>query len=142
MTYAYSTKASEQCARAAGINLPISRKQGIMICQHIRGKTIQQAKKILEQAIKLTIPIPFSRYNNGLGHKAGMAAGCYPSKACKEVLKLLKSAEANAQFKGLGTAKLVIKNVIAQKGNTTQRHGRRFRKAKRTHLEITIEEAK
>ena len=57
--------------------------------------------------------------------------------------KILKSAEANAQYKGLNSANLFIKHVSAQKGPTTHHYGRhRGRKAKRTHIEIVLEEKK
>jgi len=142
MSYSYSTTITENNAKAVGIGLPISRKQSINICNKLRGMNVQKAKHLLENVTKMKEAIPMTRFNKDMGHKAGMAAGRYPIKACQQILDLLKSAEANAQFKGLGTANLAIKHVSAQKGVSTQRHGRRRTDAKRTHIELVLEEVK
>ena len=56
---------------------------------------------------------------------------------------MLKSVEANAQFKGLSTADLIIKHIIAQKGPNVWRYGRQKRRhAKKTHIEVIVEEIK
>jgi len=141
--YDYSTKLGENSARALGFALPISRKQSLMICNMLRGKPVQSAKKTLENVIAMKIPVPMTRFNWDRGHKAGMAAGRYPIKACDQFLKLIKSAESNAQFKGLGTAELIISHIVAQKapkvwrGQRTGRH-----EAKRTTVEVVVSEIK
>jgi len=143
MSYKYSIKTGENCAKAVGLALPISRKQSIMICKFIRHKHVQLAKKHLAEVIVKKRAVPFTRFNDDIGHKAGMAAGRYPVKACQNILALLESAEANAQFKGLSTADLVVAHVSAQKGPDTWRYGRHIRRqAKRTHIEIVLEEKK
>ncbi len=101
-----------------------------------------KAKTLIEEVVALKKAIPFTRYNKDTAHKAGMAAGKYPQKTCSHILKLLKSAEANAQFKGLSTASLVIKHVSAQQGPAVTRSGRQQRDAKRTHIELVLEEVK
>jgi hypothetical protein len=55
---------------------------------------------------------------------------------------VLKSAESNAQSKGLSAANLVIKHASAQKGPTAYHYGRQRTKAKRTHLELILVERK
>lgn len=143
MPYAYSVAAKENEAKAVGTSLPISYKFSIEICTEIRGKTLSQAKKFLEGVIALKQPAPMRRFNRDLGHKPGMASGRYPQKCCKHILSLLQSAEANAQFKGLSTANLVIQHISAQQGPNTWRMGRkRRRRAKRTHVEIVLAESK
>lgn len=141
MAYKYGTKAAGNCAKAVGVGLPISFKQSLMICNAIRGLSIDRAKRVLEDAIDLKQPIRFTRFTNGLGHKKGMAAGRYPVKACAHILELVRSAEANAQFKGL-SANLLVKHVAAQQGPGIMRYGRRAMQAKRTHVEIIVEEVK
>ena len=103
---------------------------------------VQKAKNLLEKVMNKKEPIPFTRFAEGAGHKAGMSSGKYPIKACSQILTLLKSAEANAQYKGLGTGNLIVKHVVTQKGPTTQKHGRIRGNAKRTHVEIVLEESK
>lgn len=142
MAYQYSTQITENCAKAAGLSISISLKASTMICQSIRGKDVQKAKKMLEETIKLEKPVPYTRYNHGLGHKHGMASGRYPVNACKQILKLLKNAEANAQFKGLSTGNLIVKHASAQKGPTSYHYGRQRTRAKRSHIELVLEEVK
>jgi large subunit ribosomal protein L22 len=142
MAYNYSIKATENCAKAVGISLPISRKQSVNICNTLRGMNVQKAKKLLEEVINKKKAISFTRYNMNTGHKAGMGPGSYPVTACRNILGILKNAEANAQFKGLSTGNLVIKTASAQKGPTTMHFGRQRTKAKRTHIELVLEEIK
>ena len=143
MAYKYSAPIGENCAKAVGVALPISRKQSIMICKFVRNKSVQLAKKHLAEVIEKKRAVPFTRFNDDMGHKAGMASGRYPIKACQHILALLESAESNAQFKGLSTADLIITHISAQKGPDTWRYGRHIRRqAKRTHIEIILEERK
>jgi large subunit ribosomal protein L22 len=142
-SYCYTTKAGENEAKAAGVRLPASYKQSYEIAKAIRGKKLSQAKKILEDAIALKRPIPMTRFNTDTGHKHGMAAGRFAPKTCSEILKLLESAESNAQFKGLSTGSLVLRHIAAQRGPTSFRNGRQGRrKFKQAHVEVILSEAK
>jgi len=142
MAYKYATKTEGNCAKAVGVALPISFKQSLMICNAVRGLPIDRAKEVLEDAIDLKHAIPFTRFTNGLGHKKGMAAGRFPVKACAHILELVRSAEANAQFKGLSSGNLRITHIAAQQGPGVMRYGRKAVQAKRTHVEIIVEEVK
>ncbi|MBN1646374.1 50S ribosomal protein L22 [Candidatus Woesearchaeota archaeon] len=143
--YAYnaSSEDKEKLAYAVGRDLDISIKDSIMICEAIRHKSSEGAERILKQAIDMKQPIAFTRFTNGLGHRSGkgMASGRYPVKACTRILSLLKSAEANAENKGLG--KLRVEHIRASKGSDQWHFGRlRRRKMKRTHIEIVLKEVK
>lgn len=142
MAYGYSTKITENSAKAVGLSLPISRKESVNVCNSIRGMNVQKAKKLLQDVIALKKPIAYTVYNADVGHKAGMAAGRFPVSSCKQILAILKNAEANAQFKGLSTGNLLIKHASAQKGPTAHHFGRQRTKAKRTHIELVVEEVK
>lgn len=142
MGYKYSIQVPENAAKAVGIALPISHKDSIMVAKAVRGLKLASAKRFLEDVIGLKRAVPMTRFNGDRGHKPGMAAGRYPVKVCKNVLKLLESAEANAQFKGLSTGNLVVSHLSAQKGPGAMRYGRRRREAKRTHVEVVLEERK
>lgn len=140
-SYKYSTIIGEKEAPAVGVALPISTKQAIEICSSIRGKKLERAKVVLSDAIKAKVAIPFKRFTDGVGHKPGkMANGRYPKKACTEIMNLLNSAQANAQFKGLSSADLIIRHINAQKGANTPRYGRRRRFTKRTTVEVILAE--
>lgn len=140
--YNYAFKElKENMAKAVIRDSAISTKQSMEISNFIRNKKVSAAKKILEEAIAMKKPIPFRRFTNGVGHKPGMGPGRYAVSASTEILKLLKSVESNAQDKGLNSESLVIISIIPQKGAASWKYGRqRRRKAKRTNLEIVVEE--
>ena len=137
-----SNKESDHIAIANASNLSISTKVSIEICNFLRYKNLQKAKKILANVMEKKIAVPYKRYNMDIGHKPGIAAGRYPNKASAEILKLLNSAEANAENKGLDAEKLIISKLIANKGNRMYHPGRhRGIKMKRTHIEVMLEES-
>lgn len=141
LKYAFSDYNSQLMARAVGRDISISKKQSVEICNRIRYKSTVQAKKILEDAIVLKKAIPFTRFNWNVGHRPTLGPGRYPQKAATEILALIKSAEANAQVKGLNTGNLSIVHINAQKAPTPHHYGRqRGTKMKRTHIEIVLQE--
>jgi len=132
----------EHLARAKAKDLPVSTKHLVEICSHIRYKNTSFAKKVLEDTMNLKRPIPFKKFKSDTGHKPGMAAGRFPQKAAKEMLKLIKAVETNAQFKGLNTANLKITKVLANKAAVPVTGGRSRTATKRTHVEIEVMETK
>jgi len=139
--YKYSGTINEHRVKAVGLLMPISTKQSIEICNLIRGKNLQKAKKILSEAKDMKRPIPFRRFTEGAGHKHGIGPGKYPVKACSEILRLVSLVEANAQHKGLDTSSLEIIHICANKGPKSWHYGRQSRiKMKRSHIEIVVEE--
>ena len=127
-------------AMAFGRNLPISTKQAVEVCNFIRGKKVQKAKTILGEVIEMKTAVPFRRFNKDMGHKRGrIAAGRYPIKTSQHILGIIKSAEINAQAKGMNSQNLFIKVIEANQGTGTQRYGRRRGiSAKRTHVEVIL----
>lgn len=143
MAYKYSTDIKENCAKAVGVSLPVSLKQSVMICSFIRGRSVDFVKKYLADVAQKKKAVPFTRFNRDMAHRRGMAAGRFPVNASRQILSIVESAESNAQFKGLSTGDLVIMHASAQKGPSTWRFGRhRRRRAKRTHVEIVVQEIK
>ncbi len=135
------TKKTDNMAGAKGIGLGISTKQAVETCSFIRGKTLVDAKGLLSSVIDLKAAVPYKRYNQKVAHKKKIGAGRYPVKCCNVILKLLESAEANAQFKGLNTSDLVVVHICANKASTPWHYGRaRGRKMKRTNIEVVLEE--
>ena len=130
-------------ARAIGTALPISFKQSVEICSFIKNRSVNDAKKILQNVAEKKTAIPFKRYNWDLGHKRKIGPGSYPEKASKEFIMLIESAESNAQFKGLNTSNLAIAHISAHKAGKAWHFGRKSRrKMKRTNIEIVVEERK
>jgi large subunit ribosomal protein L22 len=139
--YTFAAYDKELMARAVGRHLAISSKQSIEICSRIRNKHIKKAKLMLTDAIKMKRAIPYTRFNGDVGHKPGMAAGRFPVKSATQILALIKSAEANAQVKGLNTANLYIVHVNAQRAARPMHQGRqRGTATKRTHVELVLQE--
>jgi large subunit ribosomal protein L22 len=138
VTYSYAVQKSAEMALALGHDLGISTKDSIEICSRIRGKKVGRAKVMLESAVNLETPIKYTRFSEGASHKPGMGMGKYPVKASRAILALVKSAEANAQIKGLGKD-LMVAHALAQKGAKSPKYGRHLRRsAKRTHVEIGL----
>src|SRR3989344_9004900 len=128
-------------AKALGKDLPISFKHSVEVCGFIRGKKLAIAKQHLKEVIDLKRPVPYKRFNQDLGHKKGMMSGRYPVKTTEEILKLVESAEKNAQFKGMNVEKLAIAHIAAHKASRPAHGGRhRGRSMKRAHIEIVLQE--
>ncbi len=116
-------------ARAEGIDA--SYKDLSQVCARIRGKPISWAMQFLEKVSLGSIPVLYSKFNTNLGHRRelGGKKGRYPKKAAFAILKVVKSAAANARVKGLSD-ELQIIHVLANKKSTfprIQAKGRRFR---------------
>ena len=145
MVYGYTLQNYEkdQMARAVGMMLPVSFKQSVEVCNFLRNMELQKAKKFLKEVTHKKRAIPYKRFVKGIAHKKNMSAGRYPIKTCTHILGLLESVEANAQFKGLSTANLVLSHIVAQNAGNHMHYGRqRGTKMKRTHIEVVVSEKK
>ncbi|MBS3122735.1 50S ribosomal protein L22 [Candidatus Woesearchaeota archaeon] len=141
--YAFNQYNQELMARAVGNSLPISVKESAEICTFIRHKPVERAKKMLNDVIDEKMAVPYRRFNMHVAHKTKIGPGRYPKSASTEILSVIKSAEANAQFKGLNPGNMVIRHICAHKASTPYHFGRhRGRKMKRTHIEVVLEETK
>lgn len=140
MTTSNPTTESGHLAAAKALNLPVSTKHCIEICRNLRFKDVSFAKQYLEEVVKLRKPVEFKRFIRNTGHKKGMSSGRYPTKAASEILKLLKSVEANAHFKGLNTSSLKITKLIANRAPNPFGGGRHRTGTKRTHVEVEVKE--
>jgi len=91
----------------------------------------------------LNVAIPFRKFTFDLGHKAKIGPGRYPVNACKGILAVIESAEANAKFKNMDVESLYIAIAVPQKAPCPFRYGRHSRRrSKRTHIEIALKESK
>lgn len=139
--YRYTT--AMDGAKAVGRDLSISTRNSIEVCRFIRGRSIQTAKGMLRDVIALKRAVPYKRHYLDIGHRKGMASGRFPKKASAGILRVLESAETNAQFKGMNTSKLYVAHIAAQKASSPMRGGRkRGQSTKRTHVEIILSEGK
>ncbi len=141
-----STKANpikpEHVAKASTKNAPVSTKHCIELCRWLRYKNTSEAKKMLEEVIALKRAVPYRKFVRDIGHRAGMSTGRFPQKASKEMLKLVKSVEANAQGKGLDISNLKIIKILANRAPTPFTGSRHRHGTKRSHIELEVMERK
>lgn len=141
-----ATADPDTSAKAIGKEMPISPKFTREICGMVRGMKVNKAIDTLEGVIALETPVPLKRYNKRVSHKQGVGPGRYPKKAAAAVLGVIKSAVANAEYKGLNTDEMVIRTITASRGRVTpghmaRAHGRATEWNQDTvNLEVIIEE--
>ena len=141
-----ATADPDTSAKAIGKEMPISPKFTREICGMVRGMKVSKAIDTLEGVIALETPVPLKGYNKRVSHKQGVGPGRYPKKAAAAVLGVIKSAVANAEYKGLNTDDMVIRTITASRGRVTpghmaRAHGRATEWNQDTvNLEVIIEE--
>ncbi len=118
----YSTVADPATtAQAYGRDLPCSPKSGRNVARAIKGMPVVRAKQFLEDVKELKTAVPFRVRVRKIHHrKGGMGSGKYPVQTVKCMLKVLESAEANAEYKGLDKDRLVITPATAYQGTVIQ----------------------
>ncbi len=118
-------------------NVPISTKYSMAICRFIKGKTIEDAQKYLEEVIRVKKAIPMK---GEIPHRKGkMMSGRFPVNASKQFITLLKSLTGNATMNGLDDP--VIVEAVA---NKAPRPYGRFGswQRKRTHIKLVARDKK
>ncbi len=139
----------EKTAIASGRDLRISYKAAVEICSFIKGMNLIEAQKYLEDVIRKKKPIPFRRFTGKAAHHRGIQGWPivrWPVKAAREILKVLKSVEANAEYKGLDIDRLKIIHIAAQKGPKVRKFIQRaFGRAtpyfeQLVHIEVAVAE--
>ncbi|MCL5788502.1 MAG: 50S ribosomal protein L22 [Candidatus Marsarchaeota archaeon] len=114
---------------------------------------VEQAKKFLEEVIDQRTPVQYTRYRGKVAHRAslggtGGAAGRYPVRVARSILRTLVNAENNASQKNLSTDSLIIVHAAAQKARPIPRQFPRamgqmsIKRKILTHVEICLKEVK
>ena len=140
------TSNPDTSAKAIGKDMPVSPKLSREICGMIRGKKVDTAIRMLEEVIDLKRPVPLKRFNKRVSHKPGVGPGRYPQKAARAILSVVRSASANAEYKGLSTGSMVITTISTALGQTIpgqmpRAHGRATQWDQQTvNIEVIIEE--
>jgi len=108
-----------------GRGLRVSRKNSMAICREITGKPLPKAKAMMERIVNKEQTLDGKKYF---------------TNASKEILELLKSAENNAEFKGLEASRLIV-NASAHNSFGFSRP-RRFKmkrqSAKTTNIQMVL----
>lgn len=151
INYSYVPKTPEKAVKVCGKDLNISFKASVNVARAIKGMKIEDAMKYLDDVIAFKDFIPYVKFYKGAGHRSPIGGkegqGKYPVKICKEVLKLLRSAERNAEHKPeIDTKNLIITHIQALQGPTRRKLKPTGRRAiwttKSTHIQIVLEEMK
>ena len=138
--YAFEEINKETMAVASARNLMISMKKSVELAREVRGKRVKVAIDYLERVIEKKAVVPYRRYKQEVAHQRGKGidTGGYPVNVAKEILRLLKSAQKNAQDKELGD-NLYVVSVSARKGTSRYHPGRYMgRRMKSTNLEVVV----
>ncbi|MEE9592866.1 MAG: 50S ribosomal protein L22, partial [Thermoplasmata archaeon] len=98
----------ETTAKAYGRELPISPKKAREVCRALRKQPLDVAKVMLEDVMAKRRAIPYGRYNKEVAHQVGIGPGGYPVKVARYLLRLLESAEQNAEYKGLDAESMIV----------------------------------
>ncbi len=119
-----------------GMNLGISTKHSMAICDVIRGKNMEESVEKLIQVARKEKPIPMK---GEIPHRRGMMSGRYPVKASKEFIKLIRNLNANSAVNGLENP-----YIQTAKADLASRPYRRFgtRRFKRTNVLLIAKERK
>ena len=137
---------SEKSAKAFGYELHCSWKDSINIARALKGMKIEEAKKFLEEIIALKRPLPAVFHKQKVHHQKIVGPGSYPRKTASYILKVVKNAENNAEYKGFDTENMKIIHIAAYRGRTIQgymprAYGRATDKNEQTtNVEIILEE--
>ncbi|KAL4192492.1 hypothetical protein AMTRI_Chr06g194540 [Amborella trichopoda] len=122
-------------ARPRGSDLRVHFKNTRETAFAIRKLPLAKAKRYLEDVLAHKQAIPFRRFCGGVGRTAQAknrhpnGQGRWPVKSAKFILNLLKSAESNADVKGLDVDTLFISHIQVnqaqkQRWRTYRAHGR------------------
>ena len=142
--YTYAGKKGKAVARARGLELHISPKKTYEVLNAIRGRPLEEARSFLEDVAALKRPVPFRRYNQEVAHKPQTGPGRFPVKVAERVLEVLGNAEANAEYEGMDTDRLVVEVASAARGQIVKAvmpraHGRATNwNEQTTHVEIVL----
>jgi large subunit ribosomal protein L22 len=140
----------ETSAKALGKELNISPKNSVEVCRAIKGMMIEDAKTLLNEVIEGKKAIRYKRYNKQVAHKKNAVPikgpGRYPKNVAKAILRVLQSAQDNAEFKGLDTENMRIVTIAAHRGSITEgqmqrAHGRATAwNEQTTNIEVVLRE--
>ena len=90
--------------------------------------------------------MPYTRFKMFLNPKPKVGPARYPKKAAKEILRVLESAQSNAEYKGLESDNMRVKLAAAHRGRIEKSYMPRAQgrsspwNEQTTNIEIILEE--
>jgi len=140
------TSDPETTSRALGKELGVSPKHCREVCKELKGMKVEDAKKYLQGVIELKIPVPFTRFKMYLNPKRKVGPARFPKNAAKAILKVLESAQSNAEYKGLEADNMKVRLAAASRGRIQKSYMPRAQgrstpwNDQTTNIEIVLEE--
>ena len=125
MKYALNPPA-DKSVKVYGRGLRISRKSSTVVCREISGKPLHKAKAVVQRLVS----------------KEQDLDGKYYTNASTQILEMLRSAENNAESKGLEAARLIV-NASAHQGFRffrPRRFKNRRQRRKVTNIQLVLQE--
>lgn len=124
--YALNPK-KEKSVKVFGRALRVSRKNSVAVCREISGKPLPKAKALVERLVNAEQNLDGKYYTN----------------ASKAILELLKSAENNAEFKGMEAERLIVNASVHQgfRFFRPRRFKLRRRMRKVTNIQLVLKES-
>ena len=138
----------ETTSRAIGKEFSVSAKRCREVCKMLKGMKVEDAKKYLKGVMDLEIAVPYTRFKMFLNPKPKVGPARYPHKAAKAILRVLESAQSNAEYKGLEADNMRIKVAAAHRGRIEKSYMPRAQgrsspwNEQTTNIEIVLEEIK
>ncbi|MGQ9587665.1 MAG: 50S ribosomal protein L22 [Thermoplasmata archaeon] len=136
----------ETTSRAIGKEISVSPKHCREVCKELTGMKVGDAKRYLKGIMDLKVAVPYSRFKMWLNPKRGVGPARYPRKAAKAILRVLESAQSNAEYKGLDADNMRIKVAAAHRGRIQKAYMPRAQgrstpwNEQTTNIEIVLEE--
>jgi len=106
----------EKTSKALGIEIGVSPKHCQEVCKMLKDMKVDDAKKYLKEVVDIKTPVPYTRFKMCVRHKHKIGPGRYPKNAAKAILKVLESAQSNAEYKGLEADNMRVKIAAAHRG--------------------------
>ncbi len=109
----------DRTVKASGRQLRVSPKAAREVCNALKGMRLNEAKDFLEAVAEKRKAVPFLRHRKKMAHRRGLQkadAGKYPVKTARKILEVLKSAEANAEYRGFDIERLRVIHASAYPG--------------------------
>lgn len=137
----------ETTSRAIGKELSVSPKHCREVCKMLKGMKVEDAKKYLKGVIALETPVKYTRFKMFLSPKPKVGPGRYPKKAAQAILRVIESAQSNAEYKGLEADSMRVKVAAAHRGRIQKSYMPRAQgrstpwNEQTTNIEIVLEEA-
>ncbi|MCK5023148.1 MAG: hypothetical protein KAS04_03170 [Candidatus Aenigmarchaeota archaeon] len=116
----------KKSAKCYGKALRISTKSSVIVCRKVSGMNLQKGKRLLQDIVDEKRSIDGKFYTN----------------TTKSILEIIKSAEANAEFKGLDSSRMII-FASAHTGFTFMRPRRmkmRRTQRKMTNIQVVLQQ--